>query len=257
MASPEATPLARDSAVGPVERIERKFFITPGRSGFAYGLLRQMCRPDAQYPQGRINTLYFDTPDLDQHTRSSTGDFRKDKVRIRWYDAPREDADSVPVYVELKSRRGFATSKRRLGMDAPPANLLPANLGGGIIPQAVLLDTLAGFGHQAGGPLRPIIVVTYWRRRFTEAFTGVRVSLDTAIRSSMVAPELGGGERDLPLRGGVIEVKGPAFELPPTLRRISLLDVDWSRFSKYSHCIDAHLSQPGSVARLWPPGRVG
>jgi hypothetical protein len=73
----------------------------------------------------------------------------------------------------------------------------------------------------------------------------------------MVAPELGGGERDLLLQGAVIEVKGPAFELPPTLRRISLLDVDWSRFSKYSHCIDAHIAQPGSVARLWPPGRVG
>ena len=101
-----------------------------------------------------------------------------------------------------------------------------------------------------------MIVVSYWRYRFTEVFAGVRVSLDSHIRSTMIAPGLGTGERDLQLRGGVIEVKGPSMDLPPTLRRMKLLSADWSRFSKYSHCVDAHLSQPGSVARLWPPGRV-
>jgi len=86
--------------------------------------------------------------------------------------------------------------------------------------------------------------------------TGVRVSLDYSIRSTSIARELGYGERELQLPGGVIEVKGQSIELPPTLRRMRLLDIDWSRFSKYSHCVESHLSQPGTMSRLWPSGRT-
>ena len=68
--------------------------------------------------------------------------------------------------------------------------------------------------------------------------------------------EFGNKKKELPLRGGVIEVKGPSMELPRTLRRMKLLNTDWSRFSKYSHCIDAHLAEPGTIARLWPSGRM-
>ena len=119
-----------------------------------------------------------------------------------------------------------------------------------------LMETLARLGHYPEYPLRPVIVISYWRYRFTEMFTGVRISFDSNIRSTMVARDLGTGERDLALRGGVIEVKGPSFELPPALRHMKMLDIDWSRFSKYSHSIDAHLLHPGIPGRLWPPGRV-
>ena len=68
----------------PAQRFERKFFILPRNIGFAYALLRQICRPDGEYPEGQVNSLYFDTPDLDQYVRSAAGDFKKDKVRLRW-----------------------------------------------------------------------------------------------------------------------------------------------------------------------------
>ncbi len=67
------------------QRFERKFFVVPRNIGFAYALLRQVCRPDSEYPEEQINSLYFDTPDLDQLQRSAAGEFKKDKVRIRWY----------------------------------------------------------------------------------------------------------------------------------------------------------------------------
>jgi len=72
----------------------------------------------------------------------------------------------------------------------------------------------------------------------------------------MVAPEMGYRERELRLPGGIIEVKGPSIELPATLRRMRMLDTDWSRFSKYSNCIDSHITEHGTVARLSPPGRI-
>ncbi len=239
-----------------VERIERKFFIPPQKSAFAYTLLRQVCHADRQYPAGQVNTLYFDSQDLDQHNRSASGDFRKDKVRIRWYGRLEDYQGEVPVFLEVKTRRGYASSKKRQGFAVPVQKLETANLGAGIIDRAKLMETLARLGHYPENPLRPVIVISYWRYRFTEMFTGVRVSFDSNIRSTMVARDLGIGERDLPLRGGVIEVKGPSFELPPALRHMKILDIDWSRFSKDSHIIAAHLLHPGIPGRLWPPGRV-
>lgn len=239
------------------QRFERKFFVVPRNISFAYTLLRQVCRPDSQYPEGQVNSLYFDTPDLDQYTRSSSGEFRKDKVRIRWYGNLADYDGEVPAFLELKVRQGFASSKRRQKLLMPTEVLELSRLGAGIINGTLLSATLAGFGHFPEKPLQPVIVISYWRHRFTEMSTGVRVSLDYNIRSTLVAPGLGYRERELPLRGGVVEVKGPSVELPITLRHMRLLDTDWSRFSKYSYCVESHLTDPGTRGWLWPSGRNG
>lgn len=239
------------------QRFERKFFVLPRSIGFAHTLLRQVCRPDSEYPESQVNSLYFDTPDLDQYIRSESGDFKKDKVRIRWYGKIGGQQELLPVFLELKSRQGFVSSKQRRRLEVSAERLEPAHLGSGVIDRRVLMDTLATFGHFPELPLRPVIFVSYRRYRFNEMMTGVRVSLDCEIRSSMVARELGHGERALWLQGGVVEVKGPTLELPATLRRIRLLDTDWSRFSKYGYCVGSHLSDPGTVGRLWPSGRMG
>ena len=228
----------------------------PKNIGFAYTLMRQICRPDSEYPEGLVNSLYFDTTDLDQYTRSASGDSKKDKVRIRWYDEINDSQGTAPVFIELKTRQGFASSKQRQRFLVPAQHLGLAYLTGGIVSKTVLIDTIARFGYYPELPLRPIIKISYWRYRFNEMMTGTRVSFDYDIRSSMVAPELGNRERELRLHGGVIEVKGPTLELPVTLRRIRMLDTDWSRFSKYGYCVDSHLSDPGTVARLWPSGKM-
>jgi hypothetical protein len=161
------------------------------------------------------------------------------------------------VFLELKSRRGFASSKRRERFPVPAENLRLDQLPAGIVGKTTLLDTLARFGHFPGKPFRPIILISYWRYRFTEVLTGARVCLDDNIRSTLVAREMGWGERELRLQGAVIEVKGLSAELPRTLRRVmELVDSDWSRFSKYAYCIDSHLDDLGSTGRLWPSGRM-
>ncbi len=238
-------------------RIERKFYVRPRDIGLAYSLLRHVCRPDAEHPVGTINSLYFDTYDLEQHERSASGEFKKDKVRVRWYGEEEEMPETVAVFLELKSRRGFDSSKKREKYLAGRDNLLRPYISAGIIDRREMFEQIARFGHFPEKPLRPVIKISYRRYRFTEMVTGVRVSLDYDIRSTLVAREFGYEDRGLPLKGGVVEVKGPSMELPMTLRRMKMLNTDWSRFSKYSHCIDAHMAEPGSVARLWPSGRNG
>lgn len=237
-------------------RFERKFFILPKNIALAYATLREICRADSEYPEGQVNSLYFDTPDLEQYFRSDSGDFIKEKVRIRWYDQPGKGQQEVPVFLELKSRQGFASSKQRRRLMVPTRHLEPSRLGAGIIDKTTLINTLAEFGHFPPRPLQPIILICYQRYRFNEIMTGTRVSFDYNVVSSVVASALGYRERELRLEGGVIEVKGPSLELPVMLRRIKLLDADWSRFSKYGQCLESHISQPGSVARMWPSGRI-
>jgi hypothetical protein len=121
----EATPADTQTT----KRFERKFFVLPGNICFAYTLLRHMCRPDSQYPEGQVNSLYFDTADLDQYMRSASGDFRKDKVRIRWYSDSSSYQGTVPVFLELKTRQCFASSKQRQRLlDLPPIAVPPIKL---------------------------------------------------------------------------------------------------------------------------------
>ncbi len=240
-----------------VQRIEQKFFILPRNLGFARTLMNDVCRPDRQFPEGQVNSLYYDTIDLAQYMRSVDGDFRKHKVRIRWYDKLDDYGGDIPIFVELKLREGLASTKQRQRLLVPPRYLDRESLNSGIIDSMTLARTLAAFGYFPDQPLRPVVLISYWRHRFMEVMTGVRVSVDYDIRSTLVARELGYGERDLRLRGGVLEIKRSSMELPSILMgRVKLLETEWSRFSKYGQCIEAHLSQASAVGRLWPSGKI-
>ena len=291
------------------QRVEQKFFVTPQRETRALALLQRTCRPDPLHPHDQVNSLYFDTFDLDQHERSDAGDFAKDKVRIRWYgqehdphtttvsaavvsvafvdaapvDAAPVDAavvgaavvgaapsngradrahfsaeasGEVPVWLELKSRRGFASTKQRLPLSVPPEALSFKALGRGILPPRVLRETVAGFGFFAQGHLRPVVTISYWRYRFVEPRTGFRISLDSHIRSSVVMPGRGIGERGLELPGAVVEVKGAVFDMPVPLLQLAQIGSSWTRYSKYASSLDAHAATRGGVSRLWPSGMM-
>jgi hypothetical protein len=237
-------------------RFERKFFVPPKNVGLAYMLLKQICRPEMPYPEGRVTSLYFDTPDLDQYFQSASGDFKKYKVRIRWYNSVVNSQDRQPVFLELKKREGFTCNKHRQKFLVPSRWLERSEMGTGIISRAVLMETLAGFGNYPKSPLQPVIVISYRRYRFTEMLTGMRICFDQHINSYVVSPGLGYGKPELQLEGGVIEVKGANLELPVALRRINTLATDWTRFSKYGNCLESHLETAGSGGQLWPSGRT-
>jgi hypothetical protein len=241
---------------GPPERFERKFAVMPDKAGLALALLRHICRADRQYPKDRVFSLYFDTPELEQYEKSGAGEHRKDKVRIRWYGSDLRGQGEIPVYLEQKIRQGFASSKRRQKLIVPAAALKTENLHKGILGRREIAETLAGFGYFPEKQLRPVILVSYRRYRFNEIMTGTRVSYDEDIRAELIAPDLGVKEGEIRLPNGVIEVKGPKLELPPMLRRLSIMDLDWSRFSKYGNCLDIFFDEPGTASRHWPSGRL-
>ncbi len=258
-------------AVPPVERVEQKFFVPPQCRNLAFALLRRTCRADGEHPADQVNSLYFDTPGLEQHERSLAGEHTRDKVRIRWYGEDHDphrangaeavsELDSetsvVPAWLELKSRRGFASTKQRLQLEVPAAALANAALRYGIVPADVLQRAMACFGFFPRCSFHPVVAISYRRYRFIEPQTGFRISIDSRIRSTIVMPGIGRGERALELPGAVVEVKGPTFDVPPALRQIADLGSSWTRYSKYSSSLEGHAAAGGSVARLWPSGML-
>ena len=242
---------AQDRTAPP--RVERKFYLPPGRVDLAYAVLRQVCRSDPGYAEGRVTSLYFDTADLDSYYASASGDWERHKVRLRWYGEI-DDGHEVSVFLERKTRKGLSSTKRRRMFRVAAERLRPDRLSDGVIDRRTLVDTLAEMGHHAGARLRPVVAVSYRRRRLVDMLSGVRVSIDGEIRSTLVAKDIGAGAFEVRLPGGVVEVKGPDVELPPSLRRIRLLDTGWSRFSKYCQCLGAHLSETEAVGGLRPSG---
>jgi hypothetical protein len=226
-----------------MQRFERKFAIRPKAIGLAYNFLHQICRADREYPKDRVFSLYFDTADLDQYEKSASGEYKKNKVRIRWYDSDAPRRGRIPIYLELKSREGFASSKKRQKFTVPKSSLELPNLIHGILDKTTLIKTLAKFEYFLEKPIKPIILISYQRYRFSEIQTGMRVCLDSDIRAAIVAPELGRHDYEIRLEDGVLEVKGPSLELPVTLRYMKQLDIDWSRFSKYGSCLDTYFTR--------------
>jgi len=232
----------------PGQRFERKFAILPANLDLAYSFLRQICRPDSIYPADRVTSLYFDTADLDQYQKTGSGEFMKNKVRIRWYGSDlKKDTSEVPVYLEIKQREGFASSKQRRKFIASKNLLETGRLLEGILDKTTISQTLASLGYFTEKSLRPVILISYRRYRYSEIQTGVRVSFDRDIRATVVAADLGRHSGEVRLENGVIEVKGPSIDLPVTLRRLRFLDIDWSRFSKYGNCMDAYFAQTEDI----------
>ncbi|MBN1818210.1 MAG: VTC domain-containing protein [Sedimentisphaerales bacterium] len=237
------------------ERLERKFFLPPSMISFVTHLLTHCCPADRKYPRGTIHSVYYDTAELDYFDDSQQGDHWRKKVRIRWYDNP-QTAPSAEVFVELKSKRGYAGTKARKLFSVASQRLEVSALRENVIPYPTMVQTLSDFGYCPPNRLYPTILISYRRLRFSDPVTGARISLDWNIRSRLVGPQYDRREGWLDMEGGVIEIKGRSMDLPPTLASIRSLGTDWSRYSKYAGSIESHLEAIGSAGRLWPSGRV-
>ena len=105
-------------------RIERKFYLPPGRVDLAYAVLRQVCRKDPDYAEGRVTSLYFDTVELDSYSDSESGDWERHKVRLRWYGEI-DDAPLTTGFLERKAKRGLSTTKQRRTFSVAAERLRP------------------------------------------------------------------------------------------------------------------------------------
>lgn len=216
-----------------VETLERelKFVVPASRVDFAARLLRTLCRPDRQYPDTDVWTVYYDSPSFDSLDEKLNSDYLKTKIRMRWY-APPGGTGSGPVFLEAKQRVGNRRDKIRALLPVTAETLVGRRLDDPAFQLAA--ERLAAEGILLGPDWQPMLALRYRRRRFVDVSSGARISLDSDITAVSVNPRYLFARSLGPLRVAVVEVKGLTEVLPGALRPLLPVGLRKASMSKYA-----------------------
>lgn len=227
-------PLPSPNPHGPALERELKFTVPEERVALVRQRLAALCRPDPIHPPARVVTVYYDTPGYDALDEKANSDYLKTKIRGRWYESLSGGPRGGPVFVEGKYRTGAVRSKVRVrvGPDAADVRRWPLEDERWLR----LIDPLREEGLDVAPGVAPVLRLSYVRERFTDRVYGGRLTLDTAVTVEAVNTGRLPPGRDGHLRGGVLEHKGPAVELPPHLRPLVQAGARKASFSKYLAC---------------------
>lgn len=196
--------------------------------------LRSRCRPDAQYPQGRVCSVYFDNREMVSLRAKINSDFLKRKVRVRCYIDPRSGQPLEPAFAEIKRKVGSRRGKQRVPLEGAAA--LVAMPSPSVAELQALLGPLRDAGHLAETDLQPFLRIRFDRLRFVEPTSGARVSLDSNVRGESVNPGLLPQRHPQALAHAVIEIKGPYDDLPRRLAGLRAIGCRRESFSKFARC---------------------
>lgn len=215
---------------------ESKYPYELGDEPVIRSVLDAMCVKDGEYPEDRINSIYFDTRDRRHLAEKVDSDYVKMKVRLRWYGITTElDPDhGVNAYLEVKIKNGIRRQKSRRPLEVKAGVL---NNGANSFDE---LMQLAVFARECGwvpcGQLFPALTIHYDRVRYLDPEDWARLALDRRITYSRVNSIFWPPAASRQLAQGVLEVKSETGLLPralwPIRERLSMRDA----FSKYEEC---------------------
>lgn len=197
--------------------------------------LRTVMAPDPHAVEGRyqIRSVYFDDPWDTALREKIDGVNRREKFRIRWYNA-----DTSAIFLEKKSKINGLCSKEQARISLEEVRAIAAGRPEALAddPQPLVREFCR---KQRIRGLRPKTVVDYTRDAFVFAPGNVRVTLDYDIRTSVFCEGfLDDRCLTVPARYApiILEVKWDAF-LPNVIRDIvQVPTTHTSAFSKYAAC---------------------
>lgn len=181
-----------------------------------------------------IRSLYFDTLDNRCYRENEDGYDKRDKYRIRIYNA-----DPKKIMLEKKSKERQMTSKKSCQISEEICRKLMANQRIETTEDMSLSQKELLLEMQLKG-MRPMIIVEYLRFPYVEKNGNVRITFDEHITSSndiksfleeelITRPILGLGQ-------SVLEVKWDEF-LPSYIKEhMGMENLQWTNFSKYYLC---------------------
>ncbi|MEW6752925.1 MAG: polyphosphate polymerase domain-containing protein [Candidatus Latescibacterota bacterium] len=205
-----------------------------------------------------VQSIYFDTPNLDYYWQKVDGIQHRRKLRLRGYDQPESNA---AVFLEIKRKDDACIAKTRVQLAYPQA--LRVLAGGcperhfGAADPARLRDLQAFLYHLHRYRLLPVVLVRYEREAYFCRFDpSLRITLDKDLRSAPYPrlERLFGERRTRPsLRGRfVLEAKSHGM-LPAWLRSIlEEFGLERTAVSKYTISLDEHgIPQRGSAPAVF------
>lgn len=190
-------------------RKERKFRLT----SYDAKILRARLLGDEMkllHPDRRIESQYFDTPDLRMFDESEEGTLPRKKVRVRWYN---DDQSVLNLERKISSIEGRYKTTKQVTSDEFKVFLAKG-----------LID--ANYGV-----VKPSVRISYLRSYFS--YKQLRITFDREIKYKFMA-----GNRQLRDFEEVVEIKAPIHISEDYLETIVASPT--SRFSKYGRAFLFH-----------------
>jgi VTC domain len=145
---------------------------------FYYWLKQQGMFFKKQYPGRRVNSLYFDSPDIKNYHDNQAGFMHRMKNRLRWYGDGETHRD---LFFEIKKRKNGLGCKQVQKISASVLPLQPmqdlfyrirARLEPAIRVQTTPLN-------------RPVVFNRYWREYYATS-DNIRLTIDTNLEHGVV-----------------------------------------------------------------------
>jgi hypothetical protein len=213
---------------------ESKYLLPIWKHGQVLSALRALCQPDPKYPNGIIDSIYFDTLDFKFLREKADSDYLKTKVRLRWYHTLNGELASSSAFSEIKYRVG--TRRQKLHFES---NIASESLDQIDLEDPLLLefgDSLTQVGVLPFEKLLPMFVVRYARYRFIDPISNTRIALDSEISIAKVNRNIFPEAAVMPqfkLDTAVLEFKAKQPGMPRVAMALRHLELRQSSFSKY------------------------
>jgi hypothetical protein len=210
-------------------RSELKWRLDVNKQHYVFALLAENGFKNL-HPVRRIFSLYYDYPNFHFFQQGEEGVVPRSKLRIRCYQSAERLADSGRI--EIKTTGMSGRTKYSLSRNESAARHLPAYL-------------RQIYQHYLSGVLRPVTMVNYQRRYFSNN-DGYRATIDTGIEYSRVVRfDSGRLIKTAAIRDpySVLELKTPMRTAP--LDFGDNLPLTRMRFSKYNESLLRTESQGG------------
>lgn len=208
-------------------RHELKYAGPAARADHAEALLARLCPPDREHPDNVVHSVYFDTSRLAAYQDKASGQYVKEKVRLRWYEEGHATRPKTG-WLEIKARVGSRGFKWR---KAVPFDGV-ASTGPDEAALALLLR------EHLGAVFRPSVWLAYRRRRFVVPDGSARLAVDRDIALRWASPALAPRRPPGLLPFFVVEVKGARPEPPAWLSTAIGRFARSTAFSKYGLCVE-------------------
>ena len=209
---------------------ETKYLVSAGMAVPVQSYLSGVCASEIPFAANWVDSIYFDTLDLDAYQDNLSGQLLKTKVRVRWYD------QSGVAFAEIKRRCAERRDKTRVELSWSGERLSREGLSCPLL--ATLGRVLSERGQPVPSEVRPVVHLRFHRRRSVERSGSARISLDTEIGLVAIASRLGAGDPGV-FPGAVVELKGATSVLPVALRPLHAFGCRRASFSKYAACLGA------------------
>jgi len=213
---------------GPAGYNEYKFKVTNAALPMVRTVLTSLYGGTDPYPEGIVDSIYYDTLDRRSYFQCFNGEARKTKFRIRGYG----DGKFAQIHLKEKNLYGVAKLKAKITPVAGIRNGAPdweEELHPLIAPEnaAMFSKIMAAASHF--GPLVPAVRVRYHRYRFR--MNDYRITLDTNVEVMSFSDGRDRFQDYAVIPYHVLEVK--TMEARPHLPLLGLLRLPQISYSKF------------------------